>query len=100
MKNENRPMYLLDGDSLEEKIRRVIREEIEGLAKKINRIPSVLTRENAAAKIGVCPNTISDYVKRGQLQNRGIGRKILILESDLDGFKPKQYSLYKKTRKS
>jgi hypothetical protein len=96
MYNESIPMYLLDGESLEEKLRTIIREELQLLGQKINREPKILTRENAAQKIGVCPNTISDYIKRGQLKNRGIGRKILILESDLEGIKPNRYTFYKK----
>jgi hypothetical protein len=96
MNTESRPMFLLDGDSLDEKLRTIIREEIQILSQKINREPKILTRENAAKKIGVCPNTISDYVKRGQLKNRGIGRKILILESDLEGIRPNNYTFYRK----
>ena len=96
MYNDNKSMYLLDGESLEEILRTIIREELQILTQKINREPKILTRENAAEKIGVCPNTISDYVKRGQLKNRGIGRKILILESDLEGIKPNSYTFYKK----
>jgi excisionase family DNA binding protein len=96
MKNENRPMYLLDGVSLEEKLRTIIQEELQILSQKINREPKILTRDQAAEKLGVCPNTISDYVKRGQLKNRGIGRKILIRESDLEGIKPNAYTFYKK----
>ena len=96
MYTENKPMYLLDGESLEEKLRTIIQEELQILIQKINREPKILTRENAAKKLGVCPNTISVYVERGQLKNRGIGRKILISESDLDGIKPNSYTVYKK----
>lgn len=96
MNGKTNPMYILDGHSLEEKLRSIIRQEIQVLSEKINREPKLYTRENAAEKLGVCPNTISDYVKRGQLKNRGIGRKILILESDLDRIKPRNYTFYKK----
>ena len=96
MYTENKPMYLLDGESLEEKIRIILQEEHQILIQKINREPKILTREQAAEKLGVCPNTISVYVERGQLKNRGIGRKILILESDLEGIKTNSYSFYKK----
>jgi hypothetical protein len=96
MSGKTNPMYILDGHSLEEKLRSIIRQEIQVLSEKINREPKLYTRENAAEKLGVCPNTISDYVKRGQLKNRGIGRKILILESDLDRIKPRNYTFYKK----
>lgn len=96
MNKEKYQMYLLDGELLDEKLRTIIREELEFLIQKINRDPKILTRDAAASKIGVCPNTISDYVKRGQLINRGIGRKILILESDLEGIKPNRYTFHKK----
>ena len=96
MYNETNPVFLLDRISLEEKLRNIIREELQILSQKINREPKILTREQAAEKLGVCPNTISDYIKRGQLKNRGIGRKILILETDLEGIKPNSYTFYKK----
>jgi hypothetical protein len=96
MYNDTNPVFLIDRISLEEKLRTIIREELQILSQKINREPKILTREQAAEKLGVCPNTISDYVKRGQLKNRGIGRKILILESELDGVKPNPYTHYKK----
>ena len=89
-------MFLLDGDNLEELLRRIIKEEMNEMSKKITREPKVLTRDGAAEKIGVCPNTISEFIKKGRLKNRGIGRKILILESDLDGIRPKTPVKYNK----
>ena len=37
---------------------------------------------------------ISEYIKSGRLTNRGLGRKVLILESDLEGVKPGRYTHY------
>ena len=93
---EKEPMYLLHGKNLETILRRVVRDEMATLERKLKRESKVLTREDAAEKIGVCPNTISEYVKTGRLPNRGIGRKILILESDLEGIKPNRYTHYTK----
>ena len=90
-------MYLIDKDNLEEILRSIIREEIDQLSSKLNRIPKLLTRDEAAIKLDVCPNTVSDWIKAGRLSNRGIGRKILLLESDLDGLKSRSYTHYKRS---
>jgi hypothetical protein len=73
----------------------IIAKEMNNLTNKLVKESKILTREEAAIKLNVCNNTISDYVKRGQLKNRGLGRKILILESDLEGIKPNRYTIYK-----
>ena len=89
MYNENQSMFLLEGKTLEETIRKIIREEINMMIKTITREPKALTRQQAAERINVCENTISQYVKVGLLKNRGAGRKILIHDTDLEGFKTK-----------
>src|ERR1035438_5276043 len=96
MYNEKEPMYILNGNNLEKILRKVVRDEINNLKKTLTREPKVLTREAAAERIGVCPNTVSEYVKSGRLRNRGIGRKILILQSDLDGIGVKNPVTYNK----
>lgn len=93
---ENQQMYLIKGNDLEESLRSIIREEIELLSLKLNRIPKLLTRDEAALKLEVCPNTISEWIKSGRLSNRGLGRKILLLDSDLDGLSPRRYFHHKK----
>ena len=90
------PIYLLKKESLEDNLRLVIREELQILIHKINRESKILTREDAAEKIGVCPNTISDYIRRGYLKNRGKGRRIMILESDLEEVKTNSSKIYKR----
>lgn len=90
------PIYLLKNESLEDNLRLVIREELQILIHKINRESKILTREDAAEKIGVCPNTISDYIRRGYLKNRGKGRRIMILESDLEEVKTNSSKIYKR----
>jgi excisionase family DNA binding protein len=91
-----KPSYFLtDNHYLESLLRLVIKEEIEQITTKLNREIKMLTRDEAAEKLSVSPNTISEWVRSGRLINRGIGRKILILDSDLEGIRPKVYSRYK-----
>jgi len=94
MYEEKPSMYLLDGGDLKEILQDIIREEFKILEEKLNRETKILSREKAAEKLGVSANTISNWVKIGKLKNRGKGRHILILESDLDGLDVKHYSFY------
>lgn len=88
-------MVIIHVNSLRSVITSVIEEEFKKFETKLERKSKVLTRENAAKKLGVCPNTISEYIKDGRLTNRGLGRKILLFETDLDGVKVNRYSNYK-----
>ena len=83
MDNENQQVYLISGKALEDAIRGIIQSEFQLWAEKFKTEPKVLSREEAARELGVSPNTISEYIKRGLLPNRGMGRRISILESDL-----------------
>ena len=83
MNDEKDAMYLISIKSLDRILREVVQSEFKTLEDKLKREPKVLTREEAAEFLNVCPNTISDYVKKGHIPNRGIGRKILLLETDL-----------------
>lgn len=83
-------------DDFESVLRSIIREEIEQISTKLNREIKMLTRDEAAQKLSVCPNTISEWVKTGRLKNRGLNRKILILDSDLDGCNSRRFTHYKK----
>ena len=86
-------MFLVNKDDLLFLLRKVIKEEVgEVVDKKINRQPKILSRKEAANILGICENTISEYVKNGRLPNRGIGRKIMILDTDLDHIKLKNKS--------
>lgn len=62
-------MYLLHGENLESILLRLVRDDMATLERKLKWASKVLTREDAAEKIGVCPNTISEYVKNGLLSN-------------------------------
>lgn len=83
MDSENQQVYLISGKALEDVIRGIIQNEFQLWEEKFKTEPRVLSREEAARIIGVSPNTISEYVKKGIIPNRGIGRRINILESDL-----------------
>jgi response regulator of citrate/malate metabolism len=84
MNTNRKPMYVIDGEDLESLLRDIVKSEFAVLEDKLRTPPKILTREEAGQKIGVSKNTISKYVKSGLIPNRGIGHKILVLESDLE----------------
>jgi excisionase family DNA binding protein len=92
----NSRVFFLTEDNLREVIKDIFEHEFQKLESKLTKKSKVLTRDDAAKLIGVCPNTISEYIKSGRLTNRGIGRKVLILESDLEGVTPGRYTQYSK----
>lgn len=96
MKVGKQPMYVIDSEDLESLLRDIVKSEFSILEEKLKNPPRILTREEAGIKIGVTKNTVSQYVKRGLIPNRGIGHKILILESDLESiptkYKPNYYN--------
>lgn len=96
MIEENSSVFFLTKSNLRDVIKDIFDEEFKKLETKLTKKSKILTRDDAAKLIGVCPNTISEYIKSGRLTNRGIGRKVLILESDLEGVKPGRYSHYSK----
>ena len=96
MIEEKSRVFFLTENNLREVIKDIFDEAFQKLEIKLNKKSKILTREDAAKLIGVCPNTISEYIKSGRIINRGIGRKLLILESDLEGFKPGRHSHYSK----
>jgi hypothetical protein len=84
MNLDRKPMYVIDGEDLESLLRDIVKSEFAILENKLRIPPRILTREEAGKKIGVSKNTVSQYIKRGLIPNRGIGHKVLILESDLE----------------
>ena len=96
MYNEKQLIYQLNGKALEKIIREIIQSEFKILEERLKREPKVLSRQDAAKYIGVSPNTISEYVKQGLIPNRGLGRRINILESDLTKI-PKKHGFNYKT---
>ena len=83
MNEDKYVIYQMTSTGLEKVIREIIQSEFKKLEEKITREPKVLSREDASKMIGYSPNTISSFVKNGLLPNRGKGKRILILESDL-----------------
>jgi len=71
---------------VKESVRGVFKEELPQLENRLIKKGRTLTREESAVKLGVSPNTISRFINDGRLSNVGVGRKILINESELDGF--------------
>ena len=71
---------------VKESVRGVFKEELPEMENRLIKKGRTLTREESAVKLGVSPNTISRFINDGRLTNVGIGRKILINESELDGF--------------
>jgi hypothetical protein len=96
MIEEKSRVFFLTENNLRDVIKDIFAEEFQKLDEKFFKKSKILTRDDAAKFIGVCPNTISEYIKSGRLINRGIGRKVLILESDLEGVKPGRYTHYSK----
>ncbi len=76
-------MILSPGD-LTELMTEIVRNELKQLEERLTKPSRILTREQAAEILGVSPNTLSNYVRQGLIPNRGIGRRILILETDLN----------------
>jgi len=97
MIEENSSVFFLTKNNLRDVIKDIFNEEFQKLETKLTKKSKILTRDDAAKLIGVCPNTISEYIKSGRLVNRGLGRKVLILESDLEGIKPSQYRHHAKS---
>jgi excisionase family DNA binding protein len=85
MVNENDLVKFIT-NLVKESVRGVFKEELPQLENRLIKKGRTLTREESAVKLGVSPNTISRFINDGRLTNVGIGRKILINESELDGF--------------
>ena len=96
MIEENSSVFFLTKNNLRDVIKDIFNEEFQKLETRLTKKSKILTRDDAAKLLGVCPNTISEYIKSGRLVNRGLGRKVLILESDLEGVKPGQYRHHSK----
>ena len=96
MIEENSSVFFLTKNNLRDVIKDIFNEEFQKLETRLNKKSKILTRDDAAKLLGVCPNTISEYTKSGRLVNRGLGRKVLIHESDLEGVKPGQYRHHSK----
>jgi len=82
---QTNPMYLISKDDLKIVLSEIIEERVSKIIDdKVIRQPKILSRTEAAKQLGLCENTISEYVKQGRIPNRGIGRKILLYDTDLE----------------
>ena len=59
-------------------------KKFDELLQRINTPEVIYTREEAAKKLSVRPNTVSSYIDQGLLTNKGVGRKVLISSKEID----------------
>jgi excisionase family DNA binding protein len=86
MNYETNDLVMFITNLVKESVRVVFKEELPEMENRLIKKGRTLTREESAVKLGVSPNTISRFINDGRLTNVGVGRKILINESELDGF--------------
>lgn len=95
MYNSERPIYQIDSIQLERIIEKILDKKFEELIDRINTTEIIHTRDEAADILGVRPNTVSSYIERGILTNKGVGRKVLISSKELDRILNKKHVSYK-----
>jgi len=76
----------LDTSPIYEMIASIIDDRFKIFENRIQSQSVVLTREEVANILKVKPNTISNHVKEKRLMNRGTGKKLLFLKSDIEDF--------------
>ena len=74
----------LDTTPIYEMLTSIIDDRFKIFENRIQSQSVVLTREEAANLLKVQPNTISSYVKEKRLMNRGLGKRLLFLKSDIE----------------
>jgi hypothetical protein len=84
MNFQERPIYQLDSDQLEWVLSTMLDKKFDELLQRINTPEVIYTREEAAKKLSVRPNTVSSYIDQGLLTNKGVGRKVLISSKEID----------------
>ena len=80
----DRPVYQIDGYQLELVLAKLLDKKFEELIEKINKEEIIYTRDQASTILGVRPNTVSSYISKGILRNKGLARKVLISSKDID----------------
>lgn len=95
MNNIDRPIYQLDSNQLELVLAKLLDKKFEELIEKINKEEKIYTRDQASKILGVRPNTVSSYINKGILKNKGIARKVLISSKDIDRLLNKNISTFK-----
>jgi hypothetical protein len=84
MNFQERLIYQLDSDQLEWVLSTMLDKKFDELLQRINTPEVIYTREEAAKKLSVRPNTVSSYIDQGLLTNKGVGRKVLISSKEID----------------
>jgi len=84
MVNIDRPVYQIDSGQLEWILGKILDKKFEEYMERSNKPEVIYTRDEAAKLLGVRPNTISGYIDKKILTNRGVGRKILISSKEID----------------
>ena len=95
MNIQERPIYQIDSKQLEWVLAELLDKKFEELIDRINTPEIIHTRDEAAGILGVRPNTISSYIERGILTNKGVGRKVLISSKELDRILKKNHVSFK-----
>lgn len=84
MNFQERPIYQLDSNQLEWVLSKILDKKFDEFLQSINTPEVIYTRDEAANKLGVRPNTVSSYIDQGLLTNKGVGRKVLISSKEID----------------
>lgn len=84
MISQERPIYQIDSSQLEYVLAKVLDKKFDEFIEKTNKPEVIYTRDQVAQILGVGPNTVSSYIQKGILTNRGVARKILISSKDID----------------
>ena len=95
MNINERPIYQIDSKQLEWALAQLLDKKFEELIDRINTPEIIHTRDEAADLLGVRPNTVSSYIERGILTNKGVGRKVLISSKELDRILNKKHVSYR-----
>ncbi|MHA8103792.1 helix-turn-helix domain-containing protein [Aquirufa nivalisilvae] len=84
MNFHERPIYQIDSKQLEYVLAELLDKKFDELLQRINTHEVIYTRDETAVILGVRPNTISKYIEQGLLNNKGVGRKVLISSKEID----------------
>lgn len=61
-----------------------IKERVEGLEAKLRPLPTCLTIEEAAARLGVSPSTMKRMIKSGDVHTATINKRSMVPVSELE----------------
>jgi|688.fasta_scaffold324064_2 excisionase family DNA binding protein len=96
MYNSERPIYQIDSIQLERILDKILDKKFNEYIERSYRPEVIYTRDEAASLLSVRPNTVSSYIERGIITNKGVGRKVLISSKELDRILNKKHVSYKR----